>query len=175
MTLSSGPRAIVVATFVALTVGFMAGYLLAPRNEPSSASRGSDSAAPHAIGAEEYAQLGMQSLESGDFASAERYLRRAADLAPENAGAHADLAVALMYQRRWQEAHGELEVAEQLSPETPEVYLLQGVVYRDGLGDSGQARAAWERFLAMVPPGSSQADTVEQWLEGLGGGGGEAR
>lgn len=165
MTLSSGPRAIVVATFVALTVGFVAGYALAPRN--ASFPEG-ESAAPHAIGPKEYAQLGMQSLESGDFASAERYLRRATDMAPEDGGAHADLAVALMYQRRWQEAHGELEVAAQLSPDTPEVYLLQGVVYRDGLRDSGQARAAWERFLAMVPPGSAQADTVEQWLEGLG-------
>ena len=36
------------------------------------------------------------------------------------------------------------------------------------MGDSGQARVAWERFLAMVPPGSAQADTVEQWLQGLG-------
>ena len=39
--------------------------------------------------------MAAAALESGDFASAERYLRRAADLAPENAGAHADLAVAL--------------------------------------------------------------------------------
>lgn len=163
MTAPSGPRALVVATFVALSVGFVAGYALAPRSAPVEGSPG----APHAIGPEQYAQLGMRSLESGDFASAERYLRQAVAMAPDNAGAHADLAVALMYQRRWQEAHGELATAAQLSPETPEIYLLQGVVYRDGLGDSSQARAAWERFLAMVPPGSSQADTVAQWLEGL--------
>ncbi len=164
MTVLSGPRALVVATFVALSVGFVAGYALAPRNASSSGPAG----APHTIGPEEYAQLGMRSLERGDFASAERYLRRATDMAPDNAGAHADLAVALMYQRRWEEAHGELEIAARLAPETPEVYLLQGVVYRDGMGDSGQARVAWERFLAMVPPGSAQADTVEQWLQGLG-------
>ncbi len=170
MKLPSGPRAIVAATFVALTVGFVAGYALAPRDAPT----GDASVPPHAIGPEQYAQLGMRSLENGDFASAERYLRRAVDMAPENAGAHADLAVALMYQRRWQEAHGELEVAAQLSPDTPEVYLLQGVVYRDGLGDAGLARAAWERFLKMVPAGSAQADTVEQWLEGLEGDGSEA-
>ncbi|HJR52396.1 MAG TPA: tetratricopeptide repeat protein [Gemmatimonadota bacterium] len=164
MTLPSGPRALVVATFVALSVGFVAGYALAPRNaSPTDTAR-----PPHAIGPEEYAQLGMRSLESGDFASAERYLRRAADMAPDNAGVHADLAVALMYQRRWEEAHGELEIAARLSPETPEVYLLQGVVYRDGMGDTDQARVAWERFLAMVPAGTAQADTVEQWLEGLG-------
>ena len=167
MTLSTGPRAIVVATFVALTVGFVAGYALAPRNAPPEDT----SVAPHAIGPEQYAQLGMRFLEGGDFATAESYLRRAVEMSPENAGAHADLAVTLMYQRRWQEAHGELETAAQLAPETPEIYLLQGVVYRDGLGDPQQASAAWERFLAMVPPGTSQADTVEQWLEGLGSGG----
>jgi Flp pilus assembly protein TadD len=167
MRLPSGPRAIVVATFVALTLGFVAGYALAPRTAPFEGG-GSSTGAPHSIGPEEYAQLGMRSLESGDFASAERYLRRAADLAPENAGAHADLAVALMYQRRWEEAHGELEIAAGISPEVPEVYLLQGVVYRDGLGDSARAREAWEKFLAMVPANSTQADTVEQWLKGLG-------
>lgn len=166
MTLPSGPRAIVIATFVALSVGFVAGYALSPR-EAAQLPAGAGGA-PHAIGPEQYAQLGMRSLESGDFASAERYLREALEMAPENAGAHADLAVALMYQRRWEEAHGELELAARLSPETPEIYLLQGVVYRDGMGDAVQARAAWERFLAMVPPGSAQADTVEQWLKGLG-------
>jgi hypothetical protein len=34
--------------------------------------------------------------------------------------------------------------------------------------DSLKAREAWERFLAMVPADSPQADTVETWLEGLG-------
>jgi len=164
VTLPTGPRALVIATFFALSVGFVAGYALAPRNEPAEDSP----AAPHEIGPEQYAQLGMRFLESGDFATAERYLRQAVEMAPENAGAHADLAVALMYQRRWQEAHGELATAAQLAPETPQIYLLQGVVYRDGLGDSGQARAAWERFLTMVPPGTAQADTVKQWLEDLG-------
>ena len=46
--------------------------------------------------------------------------------------AHTDLAIALMYQERWAEAQGELEIADHLAPETPEVYFLQGVVYRDG-------------------------------------------
>jgi Flp pilus assembly protein TadD len=149
---------------VALSVGFVAGWALAPREEAGPDLAG----APHAIGPKQYAQLGMRSLEGGDFASAERYLRRAAEMEPDDAGAHADLAIALMYLRRWDEAQSELEVAARLSPETPEVYLLQGVVYRDGMGDAAQARAAWERFLTMVPSGSAQADTVEQWLEGLG-------
>lgn len=165
MAIQAGPRTVVIATFMSLTVGFLAGYVLAPREPgPEAPAAGN---APHAVGPEEFAQLGMQSLEAGDFTSAERYFRRAADMAPDQAGPHADLAVALMYQERWEEAHGQLEVAERLGPETPEVYFLQGVVYRDGMNDATQARASWERFLAMVPPDSPQAATVQNWLEGL--------
>lgn len=165
MAIHTGPRTLVIATFLSLTVGFLAGYALAPReSDPAAPAAGN---APHAVGPGEFAQLGMQSLEAGDFASAERYFRRATVMSPDEAGPHADLAVALMYQERWEEAHGELEVAEQLAPETPEVYFLQGVVYRDGMNDSTQARASWERFLAIVPPDSPQAATVQTWLEGL--------
>jgi tetratricopeptide (TPR) repeat protein len=110
----------------------------------------------------------MQALETGDFAAAEQYFRRTTEMAPESADAHTDLAVSLMYQRQWEDAHGELEIAGQLAPDTPEVYFLQGVVYRDGMRDSLKAREAWERFLAMVPADSPQADTVKTWLEGLG-------
>lgn len=170
MAIHSGPRALVLATFVALTIGFLSGYWLAGHGEQVALSTASD--APHAVGPDEYAQLGMQSLEAGDFATAERYFRRATEIAPESVAVHTDLAVSLMYQRRWDEAQGELEIAGQLAPETPEVYFLQGVVYRDGMGDTSRAREAWERFLAMVPAGSPQADTVEAWLEGLGSAGG---
>lgn len=166
MAIHAGPRALVLATFVALSVGFLAGYWLAPREEGVAPSTVTD--APHAVGPAEYGQLGMQSLEAGDFAAAERYFRRATEMAPESGTAHADLAVSLMYQQRWQDAQGELEIAGELSPDTPEVYFLQGVVYRDGFNDTARARDAWERFLAMVPPDSPQAGTVHTWLEGLG-------
>jgi tetratricopeptide (TPR) repeat protein len=163
--LATGPRAVVIATFLSLSIGFLAGYMLAPR-ESATVSE-TTGAAPHAVGAEEYSQLGIQSLEAGDFATAERYFERAAELAPESAGPHADLAVALMYQERWEEAHGQLEIASGMAPETPDVYFLQGVVYRDGMNDPARARAAWERFLALVPEDSPQASTVRGWLDGL--------
>jgi Flp pilus assembly protein TadD len=166
MAIQTGPRALVVATFLAVTAGFIAGYALAPRDEATSGSAGSS--APHAVGTDEYLQLGMQSLEEGDYATAERYFRRATELAPENAAAHTDLAVSLMYQSRWTDAHGELEEAGRLAPETPEVYFLKGVVYRDGMSDSKRARDAWEKFLTMVPADSPQAETVTAWIEGLG-------
>ena len=168
-SLPTGPRALVIATFAALTVGFLAGYVLAPRASVPDAPAADG--APHAVGPEEFAQLGMQALEAGDFTTAERYFRRSADLAPDEAAPHTDLAVALMYQERWEEAHGQLEVAAQIAPETPEVYFLQGVVYRDGMNDPARARASWERFLAMVPADSPQAATVQTWLDGLGRGG----
>mgnify|MGYP003290538781 CR=1 FL=1 len=38
MALPSGPRALVVATFLALSVGFVAGYALAPREAPPTAA-----------------------------------------------------------------------------------------------------------------------------------------
>lgn len=163
--LPTGPRALVVATFLALSVGFVVGYWMAPRSDmpaPPAAN-----AAPHAVGPGEYSQLGMQSLEAGDFPSAERYFRRATELSPDDAGPHMDLAVSLMYQERWEEAHGELEVAGRLAPEAPEVLFLKGVVYRDGLRDGERAREAWERFLGMVPADSPQASTVRGWLDDL--------
>jgi len=170
MAVQVGPRTLVIATFLSLTVGFLAGYILAPRESPPTPAEASGGA-PHAVGPDEYVQLGMQSLETGDYPAAERYFRRATDMVPEEVAPRTDLAIALMYQERWEEAHGQLEVAGQLAPETPEVYFLQGVVYRDGMNDQTRARAAWERFLAMVPADSPQADTVQTWLDGLGSGG----
>ena len=64
-----------------------------------------------------------------------------------------------------------IEIADRLAPETPEVYFLQGVVYRDGMSDSTRAREAWQRFLAIAPPDSPQAQMVASWIEGLRPGG----
>lgn len=174
MAIHAGPRALVIATFVALTIGFLAGYWLAPRAERAAPAELAET--PHGVGAEEYGQLGVQALEAGDFVAAERYFRRAAEMAPESGSAHADLAVSLMYQRKWEEAHGELETAGQLAPDAPEVYFLHGIVYRDGLSDTARARESWQRFLALVPSEAPQAETVQSWLDGLGSTtGGEVR
>ena len=165
MAIQSGPRALVIATFVSLTIGFLAGFVLAPRGDGEPAGQ---SGMPHAVGPDDYLQLGMQAMESGDYPRAEQYFRQATELVPGNAMAHTDLAVSLMYQERWADAHGELEVANRLAPDTPEVYFLQGVVYRDGMSDSTRAREAWQRFLAVAPPDSPQAEMVASWIEGLG-------
>lgn len=163
MSISARPRDLVIASFVALSVGFAAGYWMG-RESGSAPETVAGGGAPHPVGAQEYLELGMQALGAGDFAEAEARFRRAVELQPEEAAPHADLAVALMYQEKWEEAHAELERAKERDPEMPEVYFLEGVVYRDARGDTARARAAWERFLTLVPEDSPQAATVREWL-----------
>jgi len=151
-------RAIVIASFVALTAGFLVGYGLAGKERAPAGE------APHAVGPQEHIQLGMRALGAGDFAAAERLFRGAARRRPRGPAPHTDLAVALMYQQRWQEAAAELELAQALGPDLPEVHFLEGVLARDGLDDAERAGAAWERFLTLVPADAPQAATVRQWL-----------
>lgn len=158
--MAHGPRALVLATFAALTVGFMAGYGLAVRGSPGGAPE-----SPHPVGAEEHRVLGMRALQAGDFAEAERRFREAVGLRPRDPAPHADLAVALMYGGRWEEAERELALARRYGPGRPEVHFLEGILARDALGDTARARAAWRRFLAMVPDSAPQARSVRQWLK----------
>lgn len=171
MAIGARPRDLVVASFLALAVGFAAGWWMGRESAPGAPETAAVTGeAPHPVGAQEYLQLGMQALGSGDYIEAERRFRRAVDLQPDEAAPHADLAVALMYQERWEEAHGELERARRFDPEMPEIWFLQGVVFRDGRGDTARARESWERFLTMVPEDSPQAVTVRQWLAEIDGG-----
>lgn len=171
MKLSSDPREIVVSSFIAVTIGFLGGYALAPRGGGGGAETDFGAAgAPHAVGAAEFVQLGMQALGSGDFAGAEGLFRQAIEMEPDNLEARTDLALSLMYQERWSEAIAEVEIVKQRNPGLPETLFLEGVISRDGLRDPERARAAWETFLAIVPDDSPQAETVRAWLEALDGG-----
>lgn len=170
MRIGARPRDIVIASFVALSVGFAAGWWMGSKSgseAPLTAVEG----APHPVGAQEYLQLGMQSLGAGDFPEAERRFRRAVELEPDEAAPHADLAVALMYQEKWGPAHAELERAKEIDPDMPEIWFLEGIVHRDARGDTASARQAWERFLALVPADTPQAETVRGWLAEMEGGG----
>lgn len=157
-------RDLILVSFLALSVGFGAGWWMGSQQAEPSATPGESARAPHPVGAQEYLQLGMQALGAGDFQTAERRFRRAAELQPETAAPHADLAVALMYQERWEEAHAELETARRYDPDMPEIYFLEGILYRDGMADTASALESWERFLAMVPEESPQAATVRGWI-----------
>lgn len=172
MPIAARTRDLVIVSFVTLSIGFATGWWMGRESggptDPVTAATGG---APHPVGAEEYLQLGMQALGAGDFAGAEARFRQAVERRPDQAAPHADLAVALMYQEKWDAAHGELERAKQLDPDMPEIYFLEGVVHRDARGDTAQARSSWDRFLTMVPADSPQAQTVRGWLIELEGGG----
>lgn len=156
------PRALVIASFVALTAGFFAGYWMGREGRP-----GKVAAPPHAVGAQEFIQLGMRALGAGEFATAEGHFRQAARLRPDDPAPHADLAVALMYQQRWPEAAAEIDLAKRYGREAPEVYFLEGLLARDGLADTARARTAWERFLGLVPSEAPQAAMVRAWVAEL--------
>jgi Tfp pilus assembly protein PilF len=150
-----------VVSFLVLTVGFLAGYLLrgdAPAERPASG-------APHPVGVEEYVQLGMRALAAGDYGEAERRFGEAVKLSPEDPNLRVDLAVAFMSQGDWERAEGSLSEAKRMAPELPAVWFLEGWVARDGFADTVRARAAWQRFLELAPADAPQAAEVRQWLE----------
>ena len=158
---SIGPGLLVAVSFVTLSLGFMVG-LRVGREEGASGP----GTAPHPVGAEEHARLGMQALAAGDMVEAERRFREAVDLRPAEPGPRVDLAVALMSQGRWEEADRELAEAKRLAPELPAIWFLEGWVARDGLGDTLRARRVWERFLELAPSDAPQAAEVRRWLSG---------
>lgn len=168
---AGNPRTLIVATFLAFTLGAVAGYFLRPQLEgdeaPSMAAQGE--AAPHPVGAQEYVQLGMTALSAGQFQEAERRFRQALERSPDSPDVHADLAVSLMYQERWDAAWEEIQRAEELRADMPEVHFLEGVILRDARADTTAARASFERFLELVPADSPQAETVRQWLAEMDG------
>lgn len=167
---TSDPKVLIVATFVALSAGFGAGYWIGSQSDdPTPPTTASGEMPPHPVGAQEYVQLGMTALSSGQFGEAERRFRQALERAPNNPDVHTDLAVALMYQERWDDAWEQIQAAKDVAPEMPEVFFLEGIVYRDARGDTTEARESWNRFLELVPPDTPQAQTVREWLADLDG------
>jgi tetratricopeptide (TPR) repeat protein len=152
---------LVAVSFVTLSLGFLAGLRVG--GDEGSSPRG---AAPHPVGAEEHARLGMQALAAGDMVEAERRFREAIALSPVEPGPRVDLAVALMSQGRWEEADRELAEAKRMVPDLPAIWFLEGWVARDGFADTLRARRVWERFLELAPPDSPQAVEVRRWLAG---------
>lgn len=168
MKLSARPGEIAVVSFVALSIGFVAGWWLAPQDpaaEPETVTP--QSGAPHPVGADDHIQLGLNALAAGDFEEAELRFRRAEELRPDDPSPHANLAVALLYQGEWEEAEAEVEEARELGPEMPQLDFLEGIIARDGFADTTRAREAWSRYLERVPEDSPQSETVRAWLDSL--------
>lgn len=169
MTSIHDPKVLILATFVALSVGFGAGYWIGTQSDDPAPAMAGGEAPPHPVGAQEYVQLGMSALSAGQFGEAERRFRQALERAPDSPDVRTNLAIALMYQERWDEAWEQIQLAREAAPEMPEVYFLEGVVYRDARDDTAGARQSWNRFLELVPEDSPQAETVREWLAVLDG------
>ncbi len=169
MRLASRPRELALASFVALSLGFAAGWWLARQDSGSGQvmTGAGGEVAPHPVGASEYLQLGGSAMESGDLGTAERYFRRAVELEPGSAIAHANLGAVFLLLGRWDEASEELKTAREADPESPDAWFLTGMLRRDGYGDPAGARQAWGRFLELTPPESPQANTVREWIAAL--------
>ena len=78
---------------------------------------------------EELFRLGQQALQSGQLAVAESCFRAVTAADPGASSGHVNLAVALMREKRWNEALVELRRAQVLSPREPGVQLNIGLTY----------------------------------------------
>lgn len=76
--------------------------------------------------------------------------RRAMALTPDDARLRVALATALMEMRRDPEVKNELDAAEKIAPELPEVHYNRGV-WLANRGEFDAARAALEKALALAP------------------------
>src|SRR5690242_16170023 len=74
-------------------------------------------------------RVGEQALKDGDLAGAESAFRCVLALAPNDAGAHANLGVVYMRQRSWNPALKELETARKLAPQMAGIRLNIGLVH----------------------------------------------
>jgi len=101
---------------------------------------------------------------SGNFLAAIGDYRRAAAIQP-SAPAHVGLARALYDANRSAEALSELKVATRVSARYAPAYLLLGEIHQ-GEGRNGEARAAYQTFLALSPNGE-QARAVREILKQL--------
>ena len=104
--------------------------------------------------AEEHAEQGRQLLERGDLAAAERELRKAVEMSPEDPEVLGLLGVALGMQQKLQEADGYLEKALHLDP-TDSATRRNLAWNQFELGQLAQAKANLARVLNEKPHDST--------------------
>jgi tetratricopeptide (TPR) repeat protein len=98
---------------------------------------------------------GGAALAKGNLPAAEEAFRKVLAVVPNDVGAHANLGVVYMRERRWDRSRAELETARKLAPQVTGIRLNLGLVwYRQGF-----YRRAIPEFESVVKddPGSLQA------------------
>src|SRR5579864_6835657 len=82
-----------------------------------------------ADGIKEYFAQGEQAMARGDLTAAAASFRQVLALNPNEPGAHVNLGVIAMRQKKWQSALTELQAAEKLAPQVPGIRLNIGLVH----------------------------------------------
>lgn len=103
---------------------------------------------------------GVALLVQGDYADAEKLLREALRLEPDQPEARYDLAVALRHLGRYDEAIAEYEQAAQMFPRGDEAARAQAL-YGAGLAKEARGdRDAWGAYLAFARPLAAEQPAV---------------
>ena len=116
--------------------------------QPSTAAAGAYETRERAYRAN---NVGVAQLEQFDYKAAEQSFREAIKLQPDLAMARVNLAIAVFYAGRPDEAVVEARGAVKALPDAPQSHYVLGLVAR-ALNDLDEAVAAFERALQLDPP-----------------------
>ena len=100
--------------------------------------------------ADTYGDLGKAYLAQGNYDKASEYFGRLIDLTPDNAEAHADLALSLYQLKRFDEAHTEVQNALTGKPDMPEAWNTLGLILLEK-DQTKEAADAFERAISLRP------------------------
>jgi Flp pilus assembly protein TadD len=94
--------------------------------------------------------LGFVYYQLGDLAQAERYLRRAISIFPNDAAEHRYLGFALLEMKRNAEAETELRAAITLQPNVPDQHFAWGMILEEK-GELAEALGAYKKEREINP------------------------
>lgn len=96
-------------------------------------------------------QLGNLYYDKQTFAPAIEYYRRSLEVRPNNINVRTDLGTAYWYSGFPQNAIAEYKKSLAVDPAHSQTLFNMGVVYKDGLKNSRDAIATWEKLLKLHP------------------------
>lgn len=95
-------------------------------------------------------ETGEQAMRQGRLAEAEKAFQQIVAETPQDVGAHGNLGVIYMREKKWKQALRELEIAEKLAPQVPGIRLNIGLAYYRQ-GEYGKAIAPFQSVLRDQP------------------------